>query len=83
MKPIEFKDQTCIYAKDQPQYMPLPVHKSKDGNVTSCWSLTWKERMHLLFTGKVWITLMTFNKPLQPQMLQVYDPFDNNDVELT
>lgn len=41
MIPIEFPEQNCVYAKDQPEYLPLPVHKTPDGMVISCWALTW------------------------------------------
>ena len=67
MKPIEFKEQTVVYAKDQPEYLPLPVFKTSDGEVTSCWKLTFVEKLSVLFHGKIWINLMTFNHPLQPQ----------------
>jgi hypothetical protein len=32
-----------VYAKDQPQYEPLPVFKQDDGIVLSRWKLTWRE----------------------------------------
>lgn len=68
MKPIETKDTNCIYAKDQPEYLPLPVHRvgNPEGEIISCWELTWKERIILLFGGRVYISMWTFNKPLQP-----------------
>lgn len=75
MKPIEFKEQNCVYAKDQPEYIPLPVHKTEDGMVISCWSLTWRERIKLLFTGKMWWMVMTFNAPLQPVKPDITSPF--------
>ena len=75
MKPIEFKEQTCVYAKDQPQYIPLPVHKTEDGTLTSCWKLSLKERVKVLFTGKLWWSVLTFNQPLQPQRPSVDKPF--------
>jgi hypothetical protein len=68
VKPIKFPEQTCTYAEDQPQYIPLPVHRTEDGNVTSCWALSWRERIKLLFTGRMWFQVMTFNQPLQPQL---------------
>lgn len=73
MKPIEFKDQNAIYAKDQPEYMPLPVLKIEgpEGNVISCWKLSFKERVKVFFTGKVWLNLMSFNKPLTPSYMSV------------
>ena len=69
MKPIEFKEHNKIYAKDQEQYLPLPVYKddSDEGNVISCWKLTWWERIKILFTGKMWWSQFTFHLPLQPQ----------------
>jgi hypothetical protein len=44
MKPTEFLEQNCVYAKDQPEYLPLPVHRTEDGMVISCWALTWRGR---------------------------------------
>jgi hypothetical protein len=73
MKPIEFKHQNVIYAKDQPEYQPLPALKldTSEGEVISCWHLSFKERLKILFTGKMWVSLMSFNKPLTPSFLSV------------
>lgn len=75
MRPIEFPEQNCVYAKDQPEYQPLPAHKTDDGMVVSCWALTWRERLQVLFSGKVWWSVLTFNQRLQPQMPTVANPF--------
>ena len=71
MKPIKFKECNATFAENQPEYLPLPVHKSAFGIVTSCWKLSLFERVKVLFLGKVYLSLMTFNKPLQPQKLSV------------
>lgn len=73
MKPIEFKGQNTIFAKDQPEYQPLPALKLKtpEGDVISCWELSLKERIKLLFTGKLWVSLLSFNKPLTPSYFTV------------
>lgn len=42
MKPIEFKEQNCIYAKDQPEYMPLPASGTGAG-LKKQWSLTYRK----------------------------------------
>jgi len=76
MNPINFKEQNCIFAEHQQPYLPLPVHKTDDGMVVSCWKLTWKERLKIIFTGKIWCALLTFNSPLQPQKLQIESPFE-------
>ena len=53
MKPIEFKHQNIVFAKDQPEYQPLPALKfeSSNGEVVSCWKLSFKERIKIVFTG--------------------------------
>jgi hypothetical protein len=68
MKPIKFPEHNVVFAKNQPQYQPLPVLKysSPEGDVVSCWALSWKERFRILFSGRIWLCLMTFNDPLQP-----------------
>lgn len=73
MKPIIFKHQNVVFAKDQPEYVPLPALKidSDNGEDITCWGLTFKERLKILFTGKVWMSLMTFNRPLTPSYLSV------------
>lgn len=73
MLPIEFNEQNAVLAKNQPEYMPLPVHIG-DGVTTSCWRLGWRERIKMLFSGKVYLQIMTFHNPLQPQRLTVENP---------
>lgn len=76
MKPIEFKEQNCVVAKEQPEYLSLPAHKTDDGKVISCWKFTWWERLKVLWTGKMWFHVWTFNKPLQPQAPTLDYPFE-------
>ena len=69
MKPLEFKEQNIIYSKDQPEYIPLPGHRVTDhetGQFIFCMGLSFWERIIVLFTGKIWCSLLTFNKPLTP-----------------
>lgn len=76
MRLIEFQEQTCVIAKDQPQYNPLPARRfaGKDGRIACCWRLSLWERLTVLFTGVVWHQVLTFNEPLQPQLLTVDKP---------
>lgn len=64
--PVEFQQQNVVYAANQPEYNPLPVHKTDEGVVTSCWSMSLFQRIKFLFTGKVYLSVWTFNQPLQP-----------------
>lgn len=69
MKTIKFKGCNFEYAKNQPQYHTLPCKKDPadpQGLVVTCWTGSWKERFSFLFFGKVWLEILTFNKPLQP-----------------
>lgn len=70
MKPIEFKEHNVVFGKDQPEYMPLPALKFEDGTVITCWKLSWKEAIRVLFTRKIWLSVLTFNNPLQPTLLE-------------
>ena len=77
MKPISFDEQNCVFAKDQPEYLPLPAYRSPNGQeVTACWGMDWIERFRVLFTGRVYVTLLTFGHPLQPQIVSLTAPFD-------
>ena len=73
MKPTEFKGQNVVFAKDQPEYLPLPALRidGPEGYVISCWKMTFKERIMALITGRVWLSLMSFNKPLTPSMMAI------------
>ena len=73
MKPIKFKEQNCTFAENQPEYLPLPAFKddTEEGQVISCWKLSFKERLKILFTGRLWVCLLTFRKPLTPSFLTV------------
>ena len=66
MKPTKFPEQNTVFAENQPEYLPLPVFRDKEGQVVSCWKLSLKERLRVLFTGHIWLCTLTFNKPLQP-----------------
>lgn len=78
MKLIEFPEQTTVIGKDQPEYQPIPAHVFSDerptGRICFCWQLGWRERLRAFLTGKLWHQVMTFNHPLQPQLLTVEKP---------
>lgn len=79
---IDFPERTVVIAKDQPEYLPLPAHQFKDatGRIACCWKLTWKERIAVLLRGTLWHQILTFNQPLQPQLLTVDKPEMEMDV---
>lgn len=75
---ISFPEVDVVIAKDQPEYLPLPAHRFTDiphqGRIACCWKLGLKERLKLLWTGELWHQVLTFNQPLQPQLLSVDKP---------
>ena len=74
MKPVKFKECNAAYAENQKQYIPLPAYKDnnyKEGFVISCWKANIIERIIFLFTGKIWLCIMTFNNPLQPCRISI------------
>ncbi len=77
MKLIPFKESNREYAADQPEYQTLPAWRARvdsQGRLVCCWQLTPLERLKVLFTGVVWHQILTFNKPLQPQLVTADKP---------
>lgn len=66
MKPVEFEGANVVYAKDQPQYLPLPAQRTKEGVVTTCWEITDEEIEEIKINKKIFIRILTFNSSLQP-----------------
>ena len=57
-------DVETVYAKDQPEYLPLPTFRSEKA-VLSRWVLT-EERAHIAAGGDLFICMMNFGGPLLP-----------------
>ena len=87
MKPVEFKEQNIVFGKDQPEYKPLPALVFQDGEVVTCWKLSWKELLKVVFTRKIYLSVQTFHRPLQPlymtvnkERIVVQESFANKDM---
>lgn len=74
MKPIRFQQQNTVIAKSQDEYQSLPAYMD-DCVTTSCWQLSFRERLTVLFTGRIWLQQMNMGERLQPQLPQVECPF--------
>jgi hypothetical protein len=70
--------RVTIYAKDQDQYQNLPAYdyfdENNDKQVITRWKLNFFERIKILFFGNIFLTLLTFNNPLQPVKLSCKVP---------
>jgi len=73
MKPTNFPEANIKFAEDQPEYETLPAFKDPGprGEVITCWKLSLKERLQLLFFGRIWLVLLSFHQPLTPSYMSV------------
>ena len=71
MIPKKFPEVNVTFAEDQPEYLPLPAFRndSPQGEVVTCWQLSFRERMRVLFSGEIWLSMLTFNKSLTPSYI--------------
>lgn len=74
MEPVTFAESNVVIAKDQPPYLPLPAYVSAYETI-SCWQLSTRDRVRLLFTGRLWLRQCNFGNPLQPQKPSAESPF--------
>lgn len=44
MKPKKFQEANVVYGEGQPEYKPLPAHKTKEGQAIFCFELDEAER---------------------------------------
>lgn len=75
MGPVEFKQQNILFqppAGMEAEVEPLPAFQG-EGQVISCWQLTLWERLKLLFTGRLWFSVIGNTPP--PVWMGVDAPF--------
>jgi hypothetical protein len=77
MKPAEFPEINTNVAEHQEEYLTLPAFFA-NGVTISCWRLSWRERLSVLFKGKLWLMQMNGDQLLQPQRPQVENPFEKS-----
>lgn len=77
MKPVEFKGQNIVFGADQEQYNNLPAIYTGDdeGMVVTCWEVTDEDLEEIKKTRKIYLSQLTFNRPLQP--LKVESKLEN------
>ncbi len=67
------ENQEVVYAKNQPEYIPLRCLRSRTEyvEVLSRWTLTPEQRKMIAEGADIFLELSTFGQPLQPIRLQV------------
>jgi len=79
MEPVQFPEVNKTYGADQKEYLPLPGFFNKADPArafTTKWKLSPEELAEVQRTGHVWLTIMTYGRPLQPILFQTVDPFE-------
>lgn len=67
MKPIDFKQSNTVYTKpsnwvEEAECGSLPCRVS-NGVIISCWYIPFIKRLKLLFTGRVWLGVVSDGMP--------------------
>ena len=75
------EDKEVVFAKDQPQYLPLRTLVSKGGEqrVISRWTLTEDQRKAVADGADIFLMLLTFGEPLQPIQIATGDGTEDLD----
>ena len=79
MKPLRFKESNMVYAENQDEYLNLPAYRDDSdpqGKIICCWEATLRERVKFLIKGRLWLSVLTFGRSLQPLLPDVNTPFE-------
>lgn len=71
MTPVKIEGFNVVYGAGQEEYQPLHAIKNAEGTMITEWELTPEERKAVAEGKNIMLSMMTFNKPLQPVVLYV------------
>ena len=57
VKPIDFPAANCMIGGE------IPANRTNHGFILSQWEMTWRERLAILFYGKVWLAVKSDRMP--------------------
>lgn len=86
LRAVEFEGQNVIYAKDQPDYLPLPAYvdtESREAPALFCFAVNDYQKERIQRSGKLWVRCLTFGHPLQPIALMVPEPIPEDPDPIT
>lgn len=69
-KPVDFAGSNFTWkgwpaAAGRPAVDDLPALKNDDGRTVSCWRMSWRERLRVLLTGRVWLCVLGRQPPVR------------------
>lgn len=77
MQPVEQFEvegaQRVVFAKDQPEYIPLPALVFPDGTILTEWQPSEEERAAIARGENIRLWIWTYGRTLQPVALDVTD----------
>lgn len=75
------EEQEVVYAKDQPEYIPLRtlVSKGPERSVFSRWTLTPEQRKAVAEGADIFLELLTYGGPLQPIRMAIGEGTEDKD----
>lgn len=62
------------FAKNQPEYRPLPALQYEDGTILTRWELSEEEVAEIIKTKSIYLEVSTFGRPLQPLRMFTKEP---------
>ncbi len=74
------ESRAIVFAKDQPQYLPLPTVLTPQGAVITRWAPTNAEKAAIIRGDDIYVVVLTFGQPLQPLRVSV-GPIDLSIVD--
>ena len=83
MEPVNFKGANVVYGANQPEYIPLPALLKENGEIWTCWKLSLEDLKRIQETGVIWLSMLTFNQPLQPVLLSPDCPYQTEPFEIS
>ncbi len=76
MDPIYFPEANKTLKAPPGMENCVDLHVRNDPEtVTSCWGMTWRDRLRALFTGRIWVSVWTPGGTHHPLSVYTENPF--------
>ena len=74
MKPVDFSGSNFTFSRFASEYdEPTPMRMVED-TAFICFKMTWREKLKVLFTGKIWVEYQRVKRPINGVLPSVNNP---------
>ena len=82
MIPVIFKEANSIFDSRDPNMLSLPVEivPGSSGQLNTCWELSKEEIETIKETGLVWLSILSFGRPIPPVLLSSERPENYDEI---